>query len=162
MLLKKKKRCYFLHPAAAYGTAWVSRLILWNNTENRFFSFSKNMQVFMISTYTSQKPVTLRQPLHHTERVGVIIYKVPDTCMLPHAGKRHSHGGCRSQNIDFLSLADITGLLSAVGNILAWKHLPDFLYLFFTSFGKICYSQVIHKIKCSIIDSVELTQLHAL
>lgn len=75
MLLKKKK-CYFLHPAAAYGIAWVSRLILWDTTENMFFSFSKNMQVFMISTYTSQKPVILRQPLHHTEHVGVIIYKV--------------------------------------------------------------------------------------
>jgi len=60
-----------------------------------------------------------------------------------------------SQNADFLSLADITGLLFAIGNLLAWKHFPNFLHLFSASFEKTGYSQVIHKIKCSITDSSE-------
>lgn len=85
----------------------------------------------------------------------VIIYTVPHTCTLPHTGKRQSHGGCRSQNADFQSLADITGLLFAIGNLLAWKHFPDFLHLFSASLGKMGYSQVIHKRKRSIIDSAE-------
>lgn len=46
-------------------------IVPWDTAENGFFSFSQNTKVLMLSTYTSQKPVTLRQPPHHMKHVGM-------------------------------------------------------------------------------------------
>lgn len=146
---KRKKRCYFLSSAAAYGTARIPDPFCGAGLK------TGSSAVFTLSTYASQKPGTPRPTAPHETRWCAIIYTVPDPGTLPHTGKRHSHGGRRSQTVDFLSLADITGLLFAIGNHLTWKHLPDFLYLFLACLEKIGYSQVIHKIKYSRIDSAE-------
>lgn len=126
------------------------------------FSWKRVLQLFSEHESIYAKHLHIPEASHskaastpHETCWHAISYTVPHTCTLPHTGKRQSHGGHRSQNTDFLSLADIIGLLFAVGNLLAWKRFPDFLHLSSVSLGKIGYSQVIHKIKCSIIDSAE-------
>lgn len=106
------------------------RIIPRDTTENRFFSFSKNTQTtcakhLHIPESSHSEAASTPQETHR----HMIIYMVPHTHTLPHTGKRQSHGRCRSQNVDFLSLADIVGLLFAIGNRLAWTCFPNFLHL---------------------------------
>lgn len=61
---KKKKEEKDFYTAAAYGISWILGSFHRTQVKNRFLSFFKSTQnVFMLSTYSSQKPIAPRQSL---------------------------------------------------------------------------------------------------
>lgn len=73
MLLQKKEKGAISSTLPQHVNSLDLQIIPQDTTENRFFSFSANTRVFRLSTYTPQKPGSLRQPLQHMKHVGVCL-----------------------------------------------------------------------------------------